>query len=466
MRMRPPLRPHRQTDRAHPRRPYTRDVPRTPSRLLLRSLPRPAASFLVAAAALTAITGCGVDPEVLMTTPVVYQGEEIDLLEMVPEPRRSLDVNIFYATNREIAPEGSAYTNTPTSDLRVGQATVRFGDSDYTWDALRADCATEQRAKPVGLDLTAVAEDATFAQFGFARPRAPLDERQQAWFDAINAELRISPTDDIIIYVHGAKVNFYNGCVFASQVDHFVGRQMVPIALCWPTHQDIFAYISGEDIGRGQESAYALAGLLDQLAANTNAERIHVVCWSAGGRVTSKALSLLREAYPYLDVHGLAKKFRIGTVVFAAADVEVARFLNRIHPIADIAGRVIITVSDSDEALALSKFTMGGDARLGQWREENEYDREVIRSTQDVEIIDVSYFSDARGFDIKGHRYWFQHPWASSDLMMAIRFDLSADKRGLVPADLPNMWGMPPDYPERVRKIVVPLVGAPAKQAE
>lgn len=420
--------------------------------------------LLIAAAALPLTVGCGVNPEPLMPTPVVYQGDDIDLMSMVPEPRRSLDLSIFYATNRDIDPDRSAYTNIASPELRVGQATVRFGDETHTWDALCVDCAVEKRAKPVILGLASFEEAAVFPDLGVAPPGTQPDERQRAWFDAINAELRISPTDDIIVYVHGAKVNFYNGCVFAGQVDHFVGRQMVPIAFCWPTHQDIFSYINGEDIGRGQASAYALAGLLSQLAANTTARRIHVVCWSAGGRVTSKALALLREAYPYLDAEALEAKFRIGTVVFAAADVEVARFMNRIRSIDEIARRVIITISDADEALTMSRVTMGGDERMGLWREGDEYGREILHSTEQVEIIDVSYLSAARGFDIKGHRYWFQHPWASSDLMMAIRFDLSAEQRGLVPADLPNMWAMPPDYPQRVRKIIAPLVSGPVTQ--
>lgn len=237
---------------------------------------------------------------------------------------------------------------------------------------------------------------------------------------------------------------------------------MVPVAFCWPTHQVIFAYLGGTDIGRAQQSAFALAGLLLQLAERTTARHIHVVCWSAGGRVTSKALAILRDAYPHLDPHALQARFRLGTVAFAAADVEVARFMNRLRSIDEITRRVIVTISDSDEALTLSRLTLGGGERLGLWREESEQEREILLSTEAVELIDVSSMSAARGFDIKGHRYWFQHPWASSDLMMAILFDLPAPRRGLVAGTPPNTWAMPPDYPERVREIVIPLVGEAA----
>ncbi|MFO0874095.1 MAG: alpha/beta hydrolase [Phycisphaerales bacterium] len=392
-----------------------------------------------------------------MPTPVIYQGDAIDLMAMVPEARRSLDLNIFYATTRDRDSKVNGYADVVSTDLRVGRAMVRFGDAQNTWDALGVDCAVEKRAKPVILSLAGVEESATFPDAGIEWPSTQLDERQRGWFDAINAELDASPTHDIIVYVHGAKVNFYNGCVFAGEVDHFLGRRLVPVAFCWPTHQDIFSYIGGEDIGRGQQAAYALAGMLQQLADHTTARRIHIICWSAGGRVTSKALVLLREAYPYLDPGQLQARFRLGTVAFAAADVEVARFLNRIRWIDEITRRVIVTITDSDEALTMSRLTMGGDERIGVWRADSEDERQVMLSTEAVEVIDVSYLGAARGFDIDGHRYWFQHPWASSDLMMAILFDLPAAERGLAPGPLPFVWGMPPDYPQRVRSIVAPL---------
>ena len=74
------------------------------------------------------------------------------------------------------------------------------------------------------------------------------------------------------------------------QLNHFAGRDMVPIAFAWPTHQSIFQYLLGEDVDRARHSVAAFEGLLRILAERTNARRIHVVCWSAGGRVVSRAL--------------------------------------------------------------------------------------------------------------------------------------------------------------------------------
>ncbi len=65
-------------------------------------------------------------------------------------------------------------------------------------------------------------------------------------------------------------------------------------------------------------------------------------------------------------------------------------------------------------------------------------------------MIDVSLGREERGFDITGHRYWFNHPWASSDVLLAIRTDLTPVERGLKPGEMPLVWIMPPDYPQRL----------------
>lgn len=68
----------------------------------------------------------------------------------------------------------------------------------------------------------------------------------------------------------------------------------------------------------------------------------------------------------------------------------------------------------------------------------------------------MSIGSDTRVFDIVGHCYWFNHPWASTDVLLSIGTDLSPKERGLLPGDLPMLWYLPPDYPERLRHLPPP----------
>jgi hypothetical protein len=66
----------------------------------------------------------------------------------------------------------------------------------------------------------------------------------------------------------------------------------------------------------------------------------------------------------------------------------------------------------------------------------------------------VSRGWEGRGFDITGHRYWFDHPWASTDLILAIRSDLGPRERALDPTELDLLFGIPGDYPERLRELL------------
>ena len=95
---------------------------------------------------------------------------------------------------------------------------------------------------------------------------------------------------------------------------------------------------------------------------------------------------------------------------------------------------------------------MGGGARIGQ-REQNlsEQELDALRENTRLDVVDVSRDWEGRGFDITGHRYWFNHPWASTDVILSIRSDLPPSERGLAPTDQNLLWSIPADYPQRLR---------------
>ena len=234
-----------------------------------------------------------------------------------------------------------------------------------------------------------------------------------------------------------------------------MGRDLTAVAFAWPTHQDIFAYLSGEDVKRGYESAEALATLIELLSAETHALRIHVLSWSAGGRVASKAIAILRDRYPDVDAETLRSRFRLGTAYFAAGDVPTQEFLSEVQSIHSLVDRLVVTQSSHDEALDVGSTVMSGGDRIGQ--DSNHLakeDLDMVLSLERLEVVDVSLAAADRGFDIVGHNYWFDHPWASSDVLLSIRTRLSPADRGLEQGKVPVLWYLPPDYPQRLRKLL------------
>ncbi len=195
--------------------------------------------------------------------------------------------------------------------------------------------------------------------------------------------------------------------------------------------------------------------VIKQLADKTDAERIHILTWSAGGRLVSTALKQLREQHPQLNAEQLRQKYRLGTVYFAAADVPVSDFAACLPSINALSQRVVVTASSSDGALESSEIFIRGGDRIGLLNPQlTEEEIDIVLQADRLEYVDVSYGSDDRGFDITGHRYWFDHPWASTDLLLAIRGNLDPASRGLIQAEEPSiLWWMPNDYPERIKAI-------------
>ena len=398
------------------------------------------------------LAGCGVGMEPLMPTPILYTEVGLELLDHIPEKERWIPRRVYYATTRERRKNEQeiSYGNDPSDEVSVGLTLIGFGGHDMTWADLNRVSKQSTREDIVQLSIAGVLEVARFPSD--VTPAEAAHPDRAGWLlEDLNDSIADARDKDLLIYIHGAKVNFYNACAFAAQLDHFMGRDMTSIAFSWPTRQDIFAYVGGSDVKRAYDSAYPLATVIEVLAAETQARRIHVLSWSAGARLATKTFMVLRDRHPDESEEALRRRYRIGTAYFAAGDVPTNEFLKALPTINALVDRVVVTVTSHDEALTTASVVMGGGGRIGQLSQKlTDEQKELILAQDRLEIVDVSQGKEDRGFDITGHRYWFNHPWASSDVLLAIRTDLTPIERGLKPGQLPKVWIMPSDYPQRL----------------
>jgi len=390
----------------------------------------------------------------LMPTPVIYQKGHIDPFAHMPEEHKSNRTNVFYATNRSprFSKGKMGYGNGLDSSLHLGEATILMGEPDTHWDELLASSLDETQLVPVPLNLEIVSETAQMPVTTI-RPDSNLTTDQKKFTNAINMELDKAVDKEIMIYIHGTNLDFTHSAILTAEIDYFAGRDFVSLAFSWPSHQNILYYFSGIDVKRAVHSSSALTNLLILLAEHTKAEHINILAYSAGGKLTSKALIELRQAYPDLNSDEIRSKFRIASTVFAAIDVEVDKFLGRLPIISELADQVVITVTDDDYALKAAKRFMGGDVRTGTVDAEIMEEAFIVKNNlTNVEIIDVSLGQEVRGFDITGHHYWYRHPWMSSDIVFLMRTDLPPHRRGLSPTELEGIWYLSPDYPKKVQQ--------------
>lgn len=401
---------------------------------------------------LTIVACSGPALQPLMPTPLLFSELDVSPLDHVPEAQRWTPRRVYYATTRLRKDDLQRidYGNQPADQLSLGMTLIGFGSPQLSWSDLSDYSKQHSRDDVVDLSIAGLLE---IGRFTPATDSAPAADQTGAlsWMLAdMNRSIANSRDEDLLIYVHGAKVNFYNASAFAAQLDHFMGRDMTSLAFSWPTRQNIVAYGSGADVRRAYDAAPALSSLIEELARGTQARRIHIVCWSAGGRVVTSALTQLAQRQGGSE--GLREAFRLGTVYYAAADVPEAEFIDALPALNALAQRVVVTVSSNDGALNMARAFMGGGARIGQRRNDLDETRmAVVNAADRLEVVDVSRDWEDRGFDITGHRYWFDHPWASTDVVLAVRSDFGPEERGLAPTGHPLLWSIPVDYPDRLR---------------
>lgn len=389
-----------------------------------------------------------------MPTPVIYHNSTIDPFAHLTAVQKNTRTEVFYATNRvaESSVNKIYYNNTLDSKLHFGKATIGMGGPDVSWQKLRISSLSSVETEPVPLNVEKVVELAR-APIGTTQSPRTLPAELQAFVDSINLELANAIDKEIMVYVHGTKVDFANSIILTAEIDHFAGRDFVGVAFAWPSHQNILSYLFGTDVQQALNSSPALQSLITLLVQHTIAEHINILAYSAGGKVASKALSELYLASPDFSQKELKEQLRLGSVIFAAADVEVDVFLDRMLHISKLADQVVITVTDDDNALRAAKNYMGGTFRAGSANAENTEKQFIANNKlKNVEIVDVSIGKNKRGFDIVGHHYWYRHPWMSSEIIFLLRTGLPPSRRGLSSTEQEQIWYLSPEYPAKVQK--------------
>lgn len=404
------------------------------------------------------VAGCGPRDFTLMPVPAAYSETGIAGIDRLLEAKVGGDVGepVFYATDRQPAGSGNGYTSDRGGALRLGTASVVPAADDLTWaDARRID-VLKGRASGFPIRVESVREFgvmasslSAFSKVGEAE-RAGAAAAEREFVRRIDDKLGRSNSRTIHLYIHGYKTPFENPILTASEMWHFLGNDGVFIAYSWPATPRTLAYIS--DTETAHTSARNLRLLIEFLAKRTRVETIHIVAYSAGTRVLSRTLADLA-----LERRGPSLK--LGTVVLMASDVDqgiLGGYLG--DGILGLVDQLTIYQSDSDKALSISRF-LTNQERVGESLVAGSLTpREVayFRANPKLCIVDVSDADSARKGN--GHSYLRGSPWVSSDLLLSLARGESPDRRGLVRmgADHP-VWTFPPDYPERLRAILLRL---------
>ncbi|MGI9258819.1 MAG: alpha/beta hydrolase [Gammaproteobacteria bacterium] len=415
--------------------------------------------LLFTALLLTSCASTPIDQVELMPAPDVY-GD--GLLNPLPEtnPFDTLPYDgILFATDREPAmqehPE-KYYRNDRGRVVRLGLAKIEFGEKRIGWDLAREVTMLRNRSEKYPVKISTVDEWGILDRsIPFWVDRNLIEDATDAsdrFAAAINAQLAASKRKHVYIYVHGYKVVYENPVLVSAELWHFLGYDGAFIAYAWPSTPSSFAYIKDSDTSAGFARNFRL--LLELVAENTDVEQIHIVGYSNGTRLVTRALEQFALIHHDKTPEEISKTVKLRNVILVGSDLDRGVFASYVSDgLLDVSGHLTIYMSQYDKALGTSQF-LTRRQRLGQlWGgkggEIHPQVRQAIHKLRDrITFVNVSSTEGASTGN--GHGYFRSSPWASSDVLMTMHYGLSPEQRGLVPQDDLPVYTFPPDYISRL----------------
>jgi len=383
-------------------------------------------------------------------------------------------VTVFYATTREPKADGSKgarYGDGRTYETRLGVARVRLGAKD--WASAREQVIEGDRpevslafAEEIGLLPSTVVTDPPYREGRtYAEVPGPHEVGRGAadWAQRINEALASSPRKHLTVYVHGATATFESPLTQIAGIGYYFGDS-VGVAYCWPVGSSAFGYFRSGDRARGATRGFR--EMMRFLAEHTDAEKINVVSYSAGGQIVTRGLSALRQMHGDIDREALPAKTKIGAVVLAGSEEDVPTTVEYLLDEVDaVCEQITVYVSGIDDTMSLAwiatlgRETVGGRGRLSQSLRGEELREARKEGVLRLHTIDATSAQNRRGAGVFGHSYWKDNPWVTTDLMLQFRYGLKPWERGLVYAAKPEdaaWWVFPKDYEDRLKSDVLP----------
>lgn len=440
-------------------------------------------SGLLLLLALAAAGGCG-GPTPLMPTPNIYARGFADPFENLPPERRTNPVDVLYMTDRKPEPDARTgevkYGVKRSRSVGYGIATVEFG-KDVSWDQLEAASKTAKRTVELPMYITKTVEVGRFPDtpksLAWSDVSSPISEtagtqattrkierdEQVARAEALLSErLALTPDKEVFVFVHGYNNRFYDAVVTIAGLWHFLGRRGVPIAYTWPAGQGGLLRGYNYDRESSEFTVFHLKQMIREIAHNPDVKKLNIICHSRG---TDVVISALRELH--LEYNGGGKdtreELKLGTLVLAAPDIDFEVLCQRMMTarLGRVPERFVLYVCSKDSALSLSNWLFGGGGRVGRLRSDmfSAEELDQLRRMKSVQIVDAK-IKNPGAF---GHDYFHSNPAVSSDLIMAMRYQMMPGEEYGRPLgfDGKGFWNVDDSYPKQVKLPPTPLTTQP-----
>jgi len=396
----------------------------------------------------------------LMPTPEALKDPRLDVFAANPAPMTSNEFKTFFVTTRTSAGEGSSsfFTGERDDAMHFGYAIARLGPPDFDMKKLLDESTTGERVDDLSWEVLDAPVIGSLSMeevksLTASETRGDLTPQMDVFFEQLNQAIDGSLTRKITVYAHGANNNFTNSIPRGAQFQYFTGGNEIVLTFAWPSPGRITGY--AKDRARSNAAAEDFADLLVLLARHSTAERINIIGFSAGGRVSGGGLGILGRR-----TEG-SSEFRIGQVYMTSSDEPMKKFLEDLPAIYSVVDGLTITADPNDPVLRLARITdtrlRVGEAGRGtaveafDLNEEQAARLEEMVNSERMNIVDLSRV-EIEDFKFS-HGAWYENPWVSSDALVFILDGLPPVERGLKSyrSDLNyEIWYFPEDYIENL----------------
>jgi esterase/lipase superfamily enzyme len=237
----------------------------------------------------------------------------------------------------------------------------------------------------------------------------PVDSNR--FVQRLSADLALSHSRDLLVFVHGYNVSFEDAAVRAAQMAADLNFDGSVLLFSWPSAASVTAYVRDQQSARN--AGYQLLRVLENHAVAAQPDRIHLLGHSMGSEVIGKAITLTSpgDSAP-----------RLAQVILAAPDVDARVFRREILPrLIPHAQHLTLYASSDDDALRASRV-VNGAGRLG-------LGGDSLVVVDGMDTIDASRVTA----DVLGHTL-FGNTGFIADLAVLLAEGKSPAERRLLPA--------------------------------
>jgi esterase/lipase superfamily enzyme len=298
-------------------------------------------------------------------------------------------VRVFYGTDRKTT--GSLK---PAEFYGIERSDLQYGYLDVTIPAVHQEAELETRPR-WDIYTLLVGDAGARSRYVLLDKVTPL--ARDGFLSALRQQIKDAPSKDVFIFVHGFNSTFEDAARRCAQLAYDLDFDGTPMMYSWASAGSATAYIKDE--ATVTSSGRKMAQMLDDVVAQSGAERIHLIAHSMGNRALIEALQT------YLATREAKNRQHIfDQIVFTAPDVDREYFVGAIKSLSDAAARVTLYASNSDLALQSSQILH--DAPRAGLAGAN------IISLAGIDTIDMS----AVPADSLGHNYFAANSGAIYDL--------------------------------------------------